>query len=314
MPSWARSEPPPQRLNPWWCVLGGVLLTAVGFAAGFGLHGLLSRAGTTRAPSAERTAPRLGRVTGSGERLTPETQAALDGAFAMMQSDKPQNAREEFASLLKKHPGWPQLAFEQARAAFYQHDGIGAKSVLDNGEKAGLIGPVDASFLQGLLQMSASDFPHASESFGRAASWDPTREDVYYFWGECLRREGKPAEATIRFRAAILRNQKEAMAGFYQLKLWLAEIQGNLDAASGTGARLDAELAAPHPSGYALAAAAARSLRTENPAAAAEILQRASQILDPPVFRVVLNDSLFVQEAYRPEFAPFYAPPSNPGR
>lgn len=311
MPAWARPLQPPPTRNPWWFALGGVLLAAAGFIAGFGSHDLLTR-GPAGAPLVDAAPPRTGRVTGSGERLTPDAQAALDGAFAMMQGDKPQDAREGFAGLLKKHPGWPQLALEQARAAFYQHDGIGAKSILDNAEKAGLIGPADAAFMQAMLQIVASDYVHAGESFERAASWDPTRDDVYYFWGECLRRQGKPAESVIRFRAAILRNQKEAMAGFYQLKLRLAEIQGNLDTASGTGARIDAELAAPHPSGYTLAAAAARALRTEGPAVAADFLQRASQLLDPPVYQVVLRDSLFVQEAYRPEFAPLYAPPPAP--
>lgn len=312
LPNWTRPSRPPPPLNPWWFILGGVALAAIGFLAGFGLHDLLSRDGSATGPRAEAAIPRLGRVTGSGERLTPEAQAALDGAFALMRTDKPQDAREQFAALIKKHPGWPQLALEQARAAFYQHDGVGAKSILDNAEKAGLLGSADAAFMGGLLKMTAGDFVHASETFEHAASWDPTRDDVYYFWGECLRRQGKPAESVIQFRAAILRNQKEAMAGFYQFKLWLAEIQGNLDAASGTSARLDAELAAAHPSGYALAAAAARSLRSENPAIAAGFLERAAQILDPSIFQLVLRDSLFAQEAYRPEFAPLYAPPPAP--
>lgn len=313
IPYWARPSRP-KRSNPWWLVLGGVALTAAGFIAGNISRNFLAPGGLTGGLQPPEAAPRTVQVISNAENLTSTSQAALDSAFSLMQSEKPQDGRAAFEELLKKHPAWPQLALEEARAAFYQGDEIGAKSILDKAENAGLIGPADAAFMGGMFQMSAGNFPGASISFEHAASWDPTRDDVYYFWGECLRRVGKPAEAATRLRSALLRNQREEVAGIYQLKLWLAEIQGNMDVASGASARIDAELAMPHPSGYALAAAAARSVRAEHPAAAVDFLRRASETLDAPIYRIVLHDALFMQEAYLPDFAPLYAPkPPGPG-
>lgn len=311
LPAWARrlSPPGPDR-SAWWLALGGIALAAAAFGSGYALHDLL--APNVAAAPPNRVAPALAAAT--GELLTPRSQAALDGAYRLMHGSQPAEARAEFGELILKHPGWPQLELERARAAFYQHDAIGSKSILDAAEKNGRIAPADAEMMGGLLRMAASDFEAAGRSFAQAASCDPTRDDVYYFWGEALRRQGKPAEAASHFRSALLRNQREAMEGMYRFKLWMAEIQAELDAASGTGARLDAEIASPHPSGYALAADAARLLHAGNVAQAAEQLRRASQLLDDPVCRVILNDAQFAQEAYRPEFAEFYAPKPGLGR
>ncbi len=302
MPSWVRPAPAPRRTHGvLWIVLGGTVISAAAFVAGYAVHDFFPPEAMTMQGAVAGPVRAL-----KVDRLNPESQAALDGAFSMMKGDKPQEARALFEELLKKHPGWPRLALEQARAAFYQHDGIGAKGILDMAEKAGQIGPADALFMEGLLQMSASNFANASQTFDQATSCDPTREDFYYFWGESLRRQGKPAEAAARLRSALLRNQHEAMDGFYRMKMWLSEIQAGIDVSSGSAAEVDAQLASPYPSGYALAAAAARALRAENFPSTADALRRASRTLDPLVFQLLLQDSLFTLASFRPELAEFY--------
>ena len=284
-----------------------VLLLAVGLAGGYlwGVIWPLSSITAAVNPKPPATTAAV-RPAAPVERLTPSAQLALDAAFTTLKSDRPGDSRSQFAELLRLHPGWPTLALEEARAALYQHDGAGSKLLVDAGEKAGQITSSDAAFFSGLLRMTANDFQAANISFERAAAADPTRPDIFYFWGECLRRQGRPAEAVDRLRSALLRNQYETADGLYQLKLWLSEIQANVENDNGSGAALDAELASPQPRGYALMAAAARDMRAEKFADAAVKIRKAAVAIDPPVMRMVLQDPTFSQESWRPELAEFY--------
>lgn len=299
-----KAPPPVQRGRQlFWKRLFCVVLAGGGLAAGYFWRNspALDAPGGPPSPAREETRA-------ASERLTSAFQAALDAAFGMMKGDQPQEARTRFGELLKQHPGWPQLQFEQARAAFYQRDNIGTKAILEDGLKNGRIAPADAEFMQAMLRVAAGNDAAAAQGFALAAAADPTGADTYYFWGECLRRLGKPAEAAQRFRSALLRNTHAALEGQYKVKLWFSEIEGNLAQASGSAALIDAELAQPHPGGYALAAAAARAIHDNKIMGAANFLRRAAETLDPPVFQVVLRDAIFVQESYRPELVEFFAP------
>ena len=154
--------------------------------------------------------------------------------------------------------------------------------------------------------MTMQAFDKSEAAFGRAIAIDPSRPDVFYFWGECLRREGKPQDAAEKFYQALIRNQYETTEGLYQLKLWLSEIQADQEGAKGSNAKIDADLATSHPSGAALFAAAARHIKAGQFKEAGERVGQAQKVLEPAVFRVVLQDPFFLQENYRPELAPYY--------
>ena len=137
---------------------------------------------------------------------------------------------------------------------------------------------------------------------------DPARPDVFYFWGECLRREGKPQDAADKFREALTRNQYETAEGLYQLKLWLSEIQSDQEKAKETNAKIDADLASGHPSGPALLAAAARELKAGRFKEAGARIGQAQKVIEPAVFHVILQDPTFLEESHRPELAAYYQP------
>ena len=196
------------------------------------------------------------------------------------------------------------MAVEAARAALYEHNSQQAQSTLGV-LSANRLTP-DADFMTALLHLTNKEFDLAETSFGTAVALDPSRPDFYYFWGECLRRDGKPQEAIDKFRSALLRNQYENSEGLYQLKLWLSEIQADKEEMSGAGKEIDTALLQPRPPYEALFAAAGRAIKVKNFATAADFIKKAQGITEPAVFRVILQDPTFLEEATRPELAGFY--------
>ena len=274
-------------------LLGGVgayLLQSHGSAA--------ASTATANRAATERTAPVIP--------LAPAVLGDVDAAFAANKAGQFTDARLKFGVLASSHPDWASMRIEAARSALYEHDFDGAKLMLSAVERAGA--NVDASLLTGLLQMTIKSYDKAELAFAQAVAIDPSRPDVFFFWGECLRREGRPQDAAEKFHQALLRNQYETTEGLYQLKLWLSEIQADQEAAKSTNAKIDADLASGHPSGPALFAAAAREIKAGKLKEAGAHIGQAQKVMEPAVFRVILQDPTFLEQDLRPELAPFYHP------
>ena len=236
--------------------------------------------------------------------LTSETQAAIDAAFADTKNAKYQDARKKFEDLFAAHPEWPSLEVEAARAALYARDFQAAHKLLKHATENRPL--ADAALLAALIHLTAQEYVFADDSFASSVAIDPARADVYYFWGENLRREGKPLQAAEKFKAALARNQYENAEPLYQLKYWLSLIQSDRDGPSGEAAKIDASLHSTFPTSAALFAAAARALRSNDYKTAADFIAKARTITDPTLFNVVLHDPTFLEENIRPELAPFY--------
>lgn len=239
--------------------------------------------------------------------LKSADQEAVDAAFAANKAGNFDGAIKMFSDLQARHPEWVSMGIEIGRSQLYQHDLTTAGATLKDALSKGRA-PSDAQFLLGLLFMTNSAFPDAEASFAKAVSLDPARPDFYYFWGELLRREGKPLEAASKFRSALLRNQYETAEGLYRLKAWLSDIQADQEKTNGASAEIDAGLAQPRPPMEALLAGAARSIKAGQISEAASLIRRARQLVEPTVFFVVTQDPSFVQESWRPELADLFKP------
>ncbi len=290
------------RTNPlkdWRWLLVMAALLALGLAGGYAL-------GLANAPAALASAKVMkhsGKTVLDG--LTPEVQAQVDAAFDATKHTHYKEAGERFAALHREHPEWWSMSIESARAALYQHDIAEAKHALnDVTSEQGL---PDVDFIMGLLHLTNKELDLSETSFATAVARDPARPDFYYFWGECLRRDGKPREAVEKFRAALLRNQYENAEGLYTVKLWLSQIQADQEETSGTNKEIDTALAAARPPYEAFFAAAARELKAKRYQGAADFIRRALAVTEPAVFRVIMQDPTFLEEsATHAELAPFY--------
>lgn len=236
--------------------------------------------------------------------LSPQVQAAVDSAFDDTKHAKYDGARKEFEALFAEHPEWPSMEIEAARAALYARDFQGSQALLGKATRDRPL--ADAALLGALLHLTAQEYDAADVSFAEATATDPARADIYYFWGENLRREGKPLLAAEKFKAALSRNQYENVEPLYLLKYWVSLIQSDQEGPSGEGAKIDAALASAHPSSAALFAGAARAVKAADYKAAAGFLTRARAITDPAVFGVILRDPSFLEANLQPELQPFY--------
>ena len=138
---------------------------------------------------------------------------------------------------------------------------------------------------------------------------DPARADFYYFWGECLRRQGKPREAVGKFHSALLRNQYENAEDLYQLKLWLSEIQADQEETSGANARSTPPWrTTPRPPYERGVCGGGPGDQDGQFTRGGGMIAQGQQITEPVVFRVILQDPTFLQESWRPELRRFYKP------
>ena len=281
-----------------------LLFLALGGAAGYFVPDLLKLRGNDGTRSAAGLSPEsAGKETPAS--LAPAEQNDVDAAFTAVKAQKFTEAARLFSALQSKHPAWGSMAIEISRTQFYEHDLAGARATLEAAVSKGQQ-PADANLMLGLLYMADNTYADAESHFARATALDPARPDFYYFWGECLRRQGKPLDAISKFRSALIRNQYETSEGLYRLKLWLSEIQADQENASGTSAEIEAFLAQPRPPMEALFAGAARGIKAGQIAAAAELIRRARQFVEPSVYAVIMRDPSFAQENWRPEFAEFF--------
>ena len=235
-------------------------------------------------------------------RLTTSELDQLDGAYTARYTHHYTEAEQSFTALGRTHPNWPIMKVELGRTMLYDGKLTGARTVLNTAAIGGMA-TADALFALGVVDMVKKNYREAETNLAAAVAADPTRPDFYFLWGECLRDQGRPLEAAERFRSALLRNSYETADGLYRLKLWLSEIDANVENDDGLSATIDTALAQPSPSMEVLFAAAARDLKAGKFQAATEHVRRARQCTDPEVCNVVLNDPTFVQVRGRPELA-----------
>ena len=237
--------------------------------------------------------------------LSDEAQSEVDAAFGATKEHRYSDAQKQFNALYAAHPEWPSMGIESARATLYELDAAATTQTLDSLTRGGPL--PDAAFLAALLHLTHKEFDDADLAFATAVALDPARPDFYYFWGDCLRSQGKPREAAQKFQEALLRNQYETSENLYLLKLWLSLIQADQEETSGLNAQIDAGLAVtPRPAYSTVFSAAAREIKKAHFKEAAAFITQGRQLTEPVVFQVILQDPTFVQESWRPELAGFY--------
>jgi Tfp pilus assembly protein PilF len=303
--SYGYASPPNRHLRRWLIALA---LLGCGIAAGY----YIGASGQSGSQVKKHARVDTIETVDKPPSLTEDERTQLDTAFSEGRARHYKESEQIFTSLVQKHPAWSKVPLEIARMDIYQEDYIGAQRILSGLMQGTSDARPDAFFLTGVLNLKAGNFRDAETSFAAATDADPTRSEYFYFWGDCLRQEGKPQEAGIRFRSALQRNQYETAEDLLQLKVWLCDISTDQEKIDGADAAINAALAMPFPRAAALLAAAARSMKADRFAEAAAFIARGRAAMDQIVFNVVLHDPSFFQESWRPELAPFYKPAGAP--
>lgn len=231
-------------------------------------------------------------------------ESATSAAFAAMKQRRFADARARFSALQEKHPRLKFLALEVARAYLYEGNFLEAQRIVErltsDPELAG-----EAYFILGLVQLTERNFSVAATSFRHAIQAAPSRADAHYMAAEAQRRAGKIAGASAHYQAALDRNQVETNELTYRLKLWISQIQDETMPAE-RFKELAESLARPGAGSEPVVVEAARLMKASDFAGCARRLEEAGRTMEPLLFRVVLMDPFFSQEAWRPELAPLY--------
>ena len=274
------------------CLIGGILIDHSLFRLADRrpeTHGVGGSVGNTL----QRTA---------ATRLKPAEDDSLDAAYIAQNAGKYAEAKQLFLALKATHPEWHSIDVAVGTTEMYQRDlnaAQGTFRALANREPDS----AEASFRLGLLFTMSRDYDAAEDYFAAAVAADPSRSDIYYFWGECLHQEGKSREAASRFRSALLRNEFDASSSFYRLKYWLCEIEADLEVQDGIGAQIDSAMAQANPPLEALVAAAARNIKAGDFKMAAHHMLQARALVAPSIYFVIIQDPIFSLEQGRPEMA-----------
>ena len=291
--------------SPWsgaWCLVAGLVAGAI---AGYYLP----------RPAPKTLAVEAQAAPNDAFALTPADQADLDAAYTARHARKYAEAEQLFTALEHRHPGWGPMEVELGRTQYYDNKAYDASFTLKAAADKGT-SPAEANFLLGILNKARKSYPDAESSFAKAVAIDPTQPEYYFFWGECLRDEGKLLDATGKFHSALLRNQYETATGLYRAKLWLCAIEADQAAKTGVEAEVDAALAKRYPPMEAFIAAAARYVKANDLRAAAAHLASANQRADPVVVRYILSDPFFAEVRSKPEVAAIFRsepPDTSPG-
>lgn len=296
-------EPQPWSVNQAtrFKLLAGLAVVVAAFA-GYGI-GLMTAPEPAAAQPRRREAGAVGKPQ-DAELAQVELERRTAAAFEAMKNRRFAEARELFGTLAERHPEHPELQLEVARAYMYEANFLMAHKSLDplfRNERTAS----EAHFILGLVKLSERSYDAAADCFRRSAVADPIRADAHYLWGEAMRRAGRLAGAADRYQIALDRNQYETNELTYRLKVMIARIQeGNLPAER--SAELIVALGKPGSGCEPLVADAARALKEGDPARCAKRLEEASKTMEPLLFRVVLSDPFFAQEAWRTELNPLY--------
>ena len=239
--------------------------------------------------------------------LTQADNDELDAAYDALSTGKYDEAEKRFTALRGQHPGWASMDIEIGGAQGSLQNWARARSTLEDAAEKGRL-PAEANFQLGMLYAARRESYESNASFEKATAIDPSRADVYFRWGECLRAEGKTLEAAGKFRSALTRNRDATADPLYRLKLWLSEIEAGGESGERAATQIDIALALPRVPLEALFAQAYCSIKAGKMRDAADLLVRARRSVDPVLFSAILLDPAFVQENWRPEFAPFFKP------
>lgn len=197
------------------------------------------------------------------------------------------------------------LAYQEARFAAATADFPAAAIAINRSLEANE--EVSASYLLRAGLLARNGKPQGVlRDYEAAAAAAPFEPKPFFFWGESLRRFGRPQAALVRLEEAVARATDLDMADFYRFKERLTLIE--MDRAPEFADELKARLAMPSPAPDWILTAAAMELHKGDFPAASRFLDRAAANLTPEQLESRLRDYFFFGFAHEPELSRFYDP------
>jgi tetratricopeptide (TPR) repeat protein len=228
-----------------------------------------------------------------------QAMVEVDKGYESLANGNPMEAVERFQAAKDIDPRLPGVYVEMGLAWSRMKNPVEADTMFLKAIRTGEDAP-RAHYHRGVLLAGAGSFPESFQEFRSATELAPFDPYPWFFWGEALRAQGKPAEAVEKLQKAEVRAVEQSDLFVIRTKRLLCMIEAQSPEVE---AHIDSELAKSEPGGEWLLAAAAHRLRHEQYAEAGPLLQRAKAALQPLFFRYLLADKFFDLYRGRPEVA-----------
>ena len=242
-------------------------------------------------------------ATGTASELRRQALAEVDLGYAARAQGQVALAREHFRKAKDLDPRLPGAYVEMALLWLRDRNPVEADTLLLQSIRAEE-DLARAHYHRGVLLAGNNSFPEAFVAFQTATEVAPFDPYPWFYWGDALRSYGRPSEALEKFHRAELRASEQSDLFVIRAKRLLCMVEAEAPELQGL---LDTALASPEPSGEWILAAAALALRKEQYPAAAGLLARARQSLQPLFFSFLTGDKFFDLYRARKELAPVLA-------
>ena len=269
---------------------------------------LLGRASVSKTPAPARNttpgAPNLDADGVPNAALSPDAAKLIDEAMATEQDRNFKQATDLLLQVKKDFPQVRDVDLRLANLALEQNDAAKAlpllnQAIMENQQ------PAAAYKLRGTILNRKGGASRGMNDFESATMIDPFSAENFYFWGEALRRAGKPQAALVKLQQAIDRLREPELEAEYRLKvrLTLVELGREQEFAPEMTARLAED---PPPPDWLLTAAAI-ALQHRDFASASNSLEKASRLMDKDLFAMRMRDYFFFGFRFEKPLAKFFA-------
>lgn len=288
--------------GPGLLVPAAIILTLAGFIAAGWFIARLARPGPETHSTASASAPRP-ETHAPPRSLTARANELADKIAEAAKNNESAKALALCVLARSEGVNIPGLTYQEARfaaaTADYPAAAIGINRSLDANEE------VSASYLlqAGILARTGKR-EAVLRGYEAAAAAAPFEPRPFFFWGESLRRFGRPQAALVRLEEAVSRATDSDLADFYRFKERLTLIE--LDRAPEFADDLKAKLALPTPPPDWILTAAALELHKGDFPAASRFLDRAAAALTPAEMESRLRDFYFFGFAREPALAKYF--------
>lgn len=232
---------------------------------------------------------------------------AIQAADAALKAERAGDlalAAQLYEEIRKQQITLPGLSYQTGLLAARLGDPTQADLVLNRAVQEGEA-VAAAYYVRATWAGSRGDYATAGRSFQAAARGEPFSARSFFYWAECLRRNGQPTSALGRFEQALNRPSTEAEAAYIRFKRDLAMVEIGNDQQFQLD--LAAKLRRPDASGESVLLAAANDLTQGAYTAAADHLRRAALLLPPDEYAVRVADYLFQSQTRHKEVAALLA-------
>ena len=207
-------------------------------------------------------------------------------------------ARKIYETALSKHIELAGINYRLALLAVQRNDRLDAEQRL---ERSTLDGEyvADCCYVLARLAADKGDYDEMTSQFQRAARARPFNGKYFFYWGEAMRRQGKPQAAVAAFEQALDRPYTAESGDLYLFKERLAKVEYGRDEAF--NAEIASHLKQTPVAGEWMLLAAAQELDHQAYADAAEHLRLAADRLPSALYSSYTHDYFFQGYAKRSE-------------